>query len=623
MKDKKSNKAGYQFGSTSRAILPGLPGIILALLAGCSSAPVSNETAATAPESTTESVDALIAEARTANGERRARLSLEAIALMAETGINRSGDLELEDIPLAAIDNGPLRVGVVIARGRQLLGADRAEDALALLQSEADTRIGPALRSELIVLLGDAKLAAGDVPGALATYLDAAAATTLSQEHSDRIWQVLQSRDQEQLGELAADADSYSLRGWIELARIHRSDQFSIRSQMNAINQWQRTWSQHPAIDRLPSALLQLETAWQNRPRHIALLLPLQQPAGIAIQEGFLGAYYEALQATGDVPTLSVFDTSEAVDIQTVYQRAVTAGVDLIIGPLNKELVNRLHRLDSLPVPTLALNYTDVIAPGPENLFQFGLAPEDEIAQAADMAWQLGHRYAALLTPQSADYQRLQSVFADTWSELGGRVVSSAGFSGDGDYAEVVQRLMAIDSSSARAERLLDLLPRQNMEFTPRRRKDIDFIFLIANPRQGRQIKPTLAFYFAEDVPVFSLPSIYDGLANQGANQDLNGIIFAVEPWLLDPPSPIKEAVSTILRPAQGPLQRLRALGIDSYRLHARLQQLEQGTITFLQGSTGELSLGAYQRIQRALPAARFENGLAIPFESPVNAAGE
>ena len=603
-------------GTGWRAIVPLL---VVALLAGCSAAPVADNPAATAQESTLETVDGLIAEARAARGDRRARLSLEAITLMEETGIDRGSDLDLEDFPLASVDNDALRVRLTIARARQLLDSDQAETALGLLQNETNSELSDSLHAELQRWLGDARFRLGQATASLTAYFAAVEASSLDQDLSDRIWTVLQSRDQQQLRELAADADSYRLRGWIELARVYRNDLVSIRTQMNAIDQWQRTWTQHPAVDRLPSALLELEAAWTNRPRHVALLLPLQQPAGIAIQEGFLGAYYEALQATRDVPTLTVYDTSDVMNIQSVYQRAVDAGVDLVIGPLNKDSVNRLHQMDSLPVPTLALNYADASAPGPRNLFQFGLAPEDEITQAADMAWQLGHRYAALLTPQTADYQRLQTAFTDTWSQLGGRVVSRAGFSGDGDYADVVQRLMAIDASAARAERLLDILPRQSMEFTPRRREDIDFIFLIANPRQGRQIKPTLSFYFAEDLPVFSIPSIYDGLANQGANQDLNGIVFAIEPWLLDPASPIKEAVTTTLRPAQGPLQRLRALGIDSYRLHARLQQLERGSITYLQGSTGELSLGAFQRIRRELPTARFENGLAMPFDVDEN----
>lgn len=176
---------------------------------------------------------------------------------------------------------------------------------------------------------------------------------------------------------------------------------------------------------------------------------------------------------------------------------------------------------------------------------------------------------------------------------------------------------MAIDDSEARAQRLLDLLPRSSMQFTPRRRGDIDFLFLIANPRQGRQIKPTLAFYFAEQLPVLSMPSIYDGQDNQGANLDLNGVTFVDAPWLLRD-SELKDEVSGILRPAQGPLQRLRAMGIDSFLLSSRLQQFDSGQISLLRGTTGTLNMSADGQIRRRLPVARFEDGRAILLQRQV-----
>ena len=72
-----------------------------------------------------------------------------------------------------------------------------------------------------------------------------------------------------------------------------------------------------PAVD-----LAALQSLWDERPRKIALL-PLQQPAGIAIQEGFFSAYYESLQISGDVPTVSTYDTSSVVNLEAVYQQAV------------------------------------------------------------------------------------------------------------------------------------------------------------------------------------------------------------------------------------------------------------------------------------------------------------
>jgi len=195
-------------------------------------------------------------------------------------------------------------------------------------------------------------------------------------------------------------------------------------------------------------------------------------------------------------------------------------------------------------------------------------------------------------------------------------VVTEVSFSGDSDYAPLVKRLLAIDSSEARANRLLDLLPRSSFAFTPRRRADIDFIFLIANPRQGRQIKPMLAFYFAENVPVFALPAIYDGQENRSANRDLDGIIFTDAPWVLNSTDPLKEAMVANLRQVQGPLQRLRAMGVDSFRLYPLLRQLEMRQLSELQGTTGNLTMAANRRIRRELAVATFIDGLVTLFSA-------
>jgi hypothetical protein len=337
----------------------------------------------------------------------------------------------------------------------------------------------------------------------------------------------------------------------------------------------------------------------------------LQQATGNAIQEGFLSAYYQALDISREVPRISVYDSSNVTSVYGIYDEAVASGADLVIGPLNKQLVNQLAELPELPIKTLALNYSDSAPIDRLNLFQFGLAPEDEITQAIQLAWNAGHRNAAIVTPQSEDYLQLKNFFAESWLSRGGELVSQETFSGDSDYAEVIKRLVAIDSSEARADRLLDLLPRNNMEFTPRRREDIDFIFLIANPRQGRQIKPTLAFYFAGNIPVYAMPSIYDGQTNQSENSDLEGIVFTVEPWVLNEADALKIEIDSNLRQAQGPLQRLRAMGIDSFRLYPRLDQLANRDLTALQGTTGKLTMSAERRIRRLLEVARFEDGLA------------
>ena len=584
------------------------------LLAACGSSLDSGAPAATADAAGAPS-RALVQQAAASSGSRAVSLLLQATEQFIAASLLTDAASTLQRIEAIESQAPPLRLRYAMAQAELARASGDGVAAVGWLTSNrvAAQASPTADRAAYFHQLGELYQQQDRHPEAVQTYAEiiACCAATTGSDVVDPIWHSLQQIDDEQLRSLAADAASYELRGWVELARVYRNAEFSLPGQLEAIRQWQRIWSNHSANTRLPRSLAQLQSIWRTRPRHIALLLPTRQSSGLTIQQGFFSAYYEALTSTGAVPKVTVFDTSTTADVFSIYDQAVAAGVDLIIGPLSKTLVNQLGLRDSLPVPTLALNYLDRVLPTPGNLYQFGLAPEDEITQLAELAWQAGHRNAAVLTPRSQQYVRLRDAFVDSWEQLGGQIVSTTGFADTMDYSDTVKRLMAIDSSEARAEQLLNLLPRNTIEFIPRRRQDIDCIFLVANPGQGRLIKPTLAFYFAENIPVYSMPSIYQGRANPNEDRELNGVWFTDAPWLLQAANGLKQAVAANLRPASGPLQRLRALGVDSFRLRVRLQQLATGAMPELPGATGVLSMGPDQRIRRRLKIARFEGGLA------------
>ena len=597
---------------------------ILFISITCSSPPPPVVNAPPQIESTTESIDELLRQANVASGSDSASLRLKAVEELINSGYLDRAELEIESIQNPNRLRATLQVQLALIRAQIAIKQNQFDSALRWLSgnlaesANGDTSAG----RRLILLRGQLYQSINRNEDAIIDFISITESWPTNAETSlfEDIWLALTSLRDEELDQLAEEADSYEMRGWIELARIYQVDQFSIRSQLDSIVQWRRIWASHSAAARLPAPLIELQVTWESRPKHIALILPLQEAAGNAIQEGFLSAYYQSLSVSRDVPQISVFDSTGLTDIHDTFDQAVASGADLIIGPLNKKLVNQISERIEIPVPTLALNYADEDRPA-ENLFQFGLAPEDEISQVIDLAWEAGYRNAAVIIPDNLDYQRLETFFIETWTNQGGQVVSSARFIGDSDYAEVIKRLMAIDSSEARAEKLLDLLPRLNMEFTPRRRSDIDFIFLAANPRQGRQLKPTLAFYFAGDIPVFSMPSVYDGQENQTGNRDLDGIIFTDAPWVLNPTYQLRDEVNTNLRQAQGPLQRLRAMGIDSFRLYPRLKQFSNNSISSLRGTTGVLTMSENRRIHRSLTTARFEDGIAVPFRPPNSAS--
>ena len=434
---------------------------------------------------------------------------------------------------------------------------------------------------------------------------------TLVPLNHEQIWKALITLSPEQLINLFETERRFEFQGWFELAVIGKAYQYNLDRQVVELGRWRNAWSRHPAAVYLPQAMQMLETMAEERPDSIALLLPLNTLPGTVIRNAFLSAYYDVMQIGGKVPSIRFYNTSETSDILLEYNQAVADGAQMIIGPLDKQHVSRLHNEIELPVPTLALNNIEGSSPLSNNLFQFSLSPENEAEQIAERAWRDGHRYVAILSPATASndfYQRKRNSFIDHWLTLGGQIVALEEYRED--YTGIVETLLHIDESEARKDRLADLI-NEDVAFTQRRRQDIDFIFLIAEPGPARQINPTLAYLYAGDIPVYASQDVYSGIPRPLVDNDLNGILFGDSPWLLNFNDELKTKASSLFPQTNALTLRLQAFGIDAFRLYPRLRQLEDLPDSQIYGATGLLKLGENRNILRELNWAKVEEGLA------------
>ena len=592
--------------------------ITVGFLISCGTSTPVTEDITPAVKSTTDLINELFDEAALLSGNKAFALKIEAIEKLIQNGLFERAQYEIERITVtdsfeqkAILKYLLLNAKIAKVNGQNELAIQWLEDPLAA-EIDATSDVG----KDFLLTKGQTHITLNQPESAIFTLTQITEHWSGNTELTlyEDLWSALLSLNEQQLSLIAEDSKSYELRGWIELARAFNSEETSIKKQLDAIDQWRRTWVRHSAAARLPQPLAELQSFWETRPTDIALILPILQPAGNAIYEGFLSAYYQELQVSQEVPKVSIYDSSNVLSITKLYDEAISEGADLIIGPLKKSFVKELLEQGELPVDTLALNYADSLSSN-KKLYQFGLAPQDEIMAVIELAWESGLRTAAILMPESEDYQKLQNFFEQSWTRKGGRIASKVNFQDGASYAEIVKRLMAIDKSELRSEKLLSLLPRRNMQFVPRRRNDIDFIFLVADPDEGRQIKPTLAFYFAENIPVYSIPSIYEGTHNPSGNSDLDGITFVDSPWMLRPNDIQNRPIEVNLPQATGPLQRLRAMGVDSFRIYPRLQQFSSGNMSLLRGATGQLLMDENRIFHRGLEAARFVDGIATLIE--------
>ena len=147
-----------------------------------------------------------------------------------------------------------------------------------------------------------------------------------------------------------------------------------------------------------------------------------------------------------------------------------------------------------------------------------------------------------------------------------------------------------------------------SFEFTPQRRQDIDVVVLIANSSQARQINPSLAFFYADDLPVYGTSLTYQTGDNRINNIDLNGIRFCDIPWKLAPSDDFQDRVQALWPESAEQLSSIFALGIDAYNVLPRLKQLRDLPDSAFFGGTGKLTMQS-QNLVRELMWGQFSNG--------------
>ncbi len=408
--------------------------------------------------------------------------------------------------------------------------------------------------------------------------------------------------------------NEFDLDGWLELARI-TSNQSSLAEKQQQIRRWQAANPAHPATFNLPGQLRHLMQLTPLHIKRVAIALPSQdnnQNVVDAIRNGFLSAYYQANNNRHEVPQLFFYDSNQITSLGDLYTDLKRNHIDLLIGPWEKDLVNELSRQTALPVPTLALNYSDrQSAEVTKGLYQFGLAAEDEARMAARQAWQDGKRHAAILV-QSGDWgQRIASAFAGYWQELGGTVAGSISLGQPIELTQQIGDLMQLRESEARSKRLQTLL-NVKLHTQLSRRRDVDFIFLAAPAQQARQIQPTLRFQYAGDLPIYATSAVNPSL-HSTQMQELEGIMLSETPWLLGFDNQLREQIIRRWPEASGVMGRFYALGADAYQLAQQLQQLQALPNNKTEGLTGTLQMNQRQQIERGLHWAIIADGQARP----------
>jgi uncharacterized protein len=350
---------------------------------------------------------------------------------------------------------------------------------------------------------------------------------------------------------------------------------------------------------------------------HLALLLPVTggtTAAAVSVRAGFLAAYYQAPAA--ERLRVRIYDTGTQ-SVAEALRSAAASGAELIVGPLTREEVIAAAQYAVARPPLLALNFLPPETPPPARFYQYALSPEDEARLVARRILADHHRRGVALTPAGDWGTRVLAAFRQELESGGGELITAVTIDASRtDYSEAVTQSLGISESQARYRRLEGILGTK-LQFEPRRRADIGFIFCPAPANTERLLRPQLRFHFAGDIPTYATSSAFE--PDVRANQDLDGLMFPDMPWMLG--GDLADAVRAASRDAwpNGGLSRSRlfAFGFDAYRLAVALRN-GRGDVS-IEGLTGRLSFDAERRIRRELSWAQLHDGelRALPAATP------
>ena len=494
----------------------------------------------------------LVAQAEHATAEQAAVYLLLAVAGLIDAQQYPAAQQQLERLAVLPLD-APQQQELAIQSARLRQAQGDHPTALAQLQAlYRQPGLASHYRRQVGALLADSQLALGRQQAAVISLIghDAYLQNGEQQRNQARIIQLINALNPLSLSLLRESTEDRLVEGWIALADVLLST--GSGQQGPALQYWQSLYPNHPAR---PEAIVGVAAIGRQKPyTRLALLLPLTSADGGAAQafyDGFLDSH--ARNRSVDRPLVQVYDIGEDAQLAHLYyQAALNDGAEFIVGPLGRQAVGLLLDGYTPTVPTLVVGEIPAQHQA-DNLFGISLSPEPEARQVAERAFADGHRQAGLLYSDADWSQRAAGAFADHWQQLGGTIAVTQSFARDNDdYAQLVRQLLGIDHSVARHQRLSAQLNRR-LRFNPRRRDDMDFLFLAIAAERAPLIVPQIRFSGAHDLPLYAMSNLHSGRPNPAADADLDGVIFGDIHWMLRAlPLPATPAADEPDAPANG-----------------------------------------------------------------------
>jgi outer membrane PBP1 activator LpoA protein len=406
------------------------------------------------------------------------------------------------------------------------------------------------------------------------------------EDNQTKLWLAVQNLTQNEIDELYQQQRPL-LNGWLTISGILRNQSLSIEQQLTVFENWRIENPNHPAALSPPQDFQIMSSIEDMAPKKIVLMLPMSgklERASQAIVDGFFATFYNQKEAR---PQVSIINVDDYSNINDALAAANEKQPDVIIGPLQKNNVAQVGRLD-LPYPVIALNQLDINL-HPKNLYHFSLSAEDEIHELITFAKQEGATKAAILNIQDTWALKQSDEFRVAATKENITITSNQSYANTPKgRQDAIQKLLLIDESYARKRRI-EQWTGTKVESIARSREDLDYVFYVGKLNDAKQIRPLIDFYFADKIPMLATSTLNDSEPDKSINpSDIERILFTEVPALTPNSTTLdvlpKNQSSNILR-------RLQALGADSYLLANKYRLFTLLPSTKISANTGIITI--------------------------------
>ncbi|EJS2607939.1 penicillin-binding protein activator [Vibrio alginolyticus] len=431
------------------------------------------------------------------------------------------------------------------------------------------------------------------------------ASSAEQREISSRIWMNFGSYSEYELTSLETEPNEDVLDGWLQLAIYAKTLSGNLSQLKNTLERWLNENPSHPAAIYTPEEIQNILSLDIVKPNNTALLLPLTgkfSPQAQLIRDGFVFAMMNDRNRDPSA-TLTVIDTN-AYNADQIKQRLINENIDFVVGPLEKENVELLHTTmdgseNGPTIPALALNIPEDVQPD-SNICYLALSPEQEAAQAAKHLFSEGYNFPLILAPKGRFGERVTEAFNKEWRKYSSNKVAASYFGDKRQLQKDINEVFGLQESKQRIAQMQSLM-RIKLETQPRSRRDVDAVYIVARSTELTLIKPFIEVAINPDAKAPQIFSSSRSNSGGATYEDLTGIIYSDIPLLIDPDPSVTAEMNELWSEQSNMEKRLKALGMDAYKLIGELLQMKVVPGYSVGGQTGILSIDNNCVVQREL----------------------